>query len=152
VPGQNKSDSLASLKLLIGAVYALFGIAILAMCFDLMQEEIIAKFTWLGKKIGIIEKDDEEKAEDERKKQERREKAFEKQKERERLAREKNGTAASPTAPASPNNSKQNSVYGGDRDRFGNNSPAPSYSATNTSEEERMARIRSAYFKNLNKK
>lgn len=36
--------------------------AILAMCFDLMQEEIIAKFTWLGKKLGIIDKeaDDEE--------------------------------------------------------------------------------------------
>lgn len=27
------------------------------MCFDLMQEEIVAKFRWLGKKIGIVEKD-----------------------------------------------------------------------------------------------
>ena len=25
------------------------------MCFDLMQEEIIAKFTWVGKKLGIVE-------------------------------------------------------------------------------------------------
>ena len=25
-----------------------------AMCFDLMQEEIIAKFTWVGKKLGIV--------------------------------------------------------------------------------------------------
>lgn len=33
--------------------------AILAMCFDLMQEEIVAKFRWLGRKIGIIEKDDD---------------------------------------------------------------------------------------------
>ncbi len=32
--------------------------AILAMCFDLMQEEIIAKFRWLGRKIGIIEKEE----------------------------------------------------------------------------------------------
>jgi hypothetical protein len=32
--------------------------AILAMCFDLMQEEIVAKFRWLGRKIGIIEKDE----------------------------------------------------------------------------------------------
>jgi hypothetical protein len=30
--------------------------AILAMCFDLMQEEIVAKFRWIGTKIGIIEK------------------------------------------------------------------------------------------------
>lgn len=33
--------------------------AILAMCFDLMQEEIVAKFRWIGTKIGIIEKDEE---------------------------------------------------------------------------------------------
>jgi hypothetical protein len=33
--------------------------AILAMCFDLMQEEIIAKFRWIGTKIGIIEKAEE---------------------------------------------------------------------------------------------
>ena len=33
--------------------------AILAMCFDLMQEEIVAKFRWLGRKIGIVEKDEE---------------------------------------------------------------------------------------------
>lgn len=30
--------------------------AILAMCFDLMQEEIVAKFRWIGTKIGIVEK------------------------------------------------------------------------------------------------
>ena len=29
--------------------------AILAMCFDLMQEEIVAKFRWLGRKVGIVE-------------------------------------------------------------------------------------------------
>jgi hypothetical protein len=32
--------------------------AILAMCFDLMQEEIVAKFRWIGRKLGIIEKDE----------------------------------------------------------------------------------------------
>jgi hypothetical protein len=31
--------------------------AILAMCFDLMQEEIVAKFRWLGRKMGIVEND-----------------------------------------------------------------------------------------------
>ena len=33
--------------------------AILAMCFDLMQEEIVAKFRWLGRKMGIIEKEED---------------------------------------------------------------------------------------------
>jgi len=33
--------------------------AILAMCFDLMQEEIVAKFRWIGTKIGIVEKPEE---------------------------------------------------------------------------------------------
>ena len=46
------------MKLLLGAIYVLFGMAILAMCFDLMQEEIVAKFRWLGRKIGIIEKEE----------------------------------------------------------------------------------------------
>jgi hypothetical protein len=32
--------------------------AILAMCFDLMQEEIVAKFRWIGRKIGIIDKEE----------------------------------------------------------------------------------------------
>ncbi|CAF0991018.1 unnamed protein product [Rotaria sordida] len=58
-PGQRKGDVNSSPKLLLGAVYALFGMAILAMCFDLMQEEIVAKFYWIGTKIGIIEKYDE---------------------------------------------------------------------------------------------
>lgn len=30
--------------------------AILAMCFDLMQEEIVAKFKWIGTKVGLVEK------------------------------------------------------------------------------------------------
>jgi len=34
--------------------------AILAMCFDLMQEEIVSKFRWIGTKLGIIEKGQEE--------------------------------------------------------------------------------------------
>jgi len=59
VPGQKKDDPHAGLKLIAGAIYVLFGMAILAMCFDLMQEEIVAKFRWIGTKIGIIEKSEE---------------------------------------------------------------------------------------------
>lgn len=28
------------------------------MCFDLMQEEIVAKFRWIGRKVGIIEEEE----------------------------------------------------------------------------------------------
>jgi hypothetical protein len=58
VPGQRKDDPNATAKLILGAIYVLFGMAILAMCFDLMQEEIVAKFRWIGRKIGIIEKEE----------------------------------------------------------------------------------------------
>jgi hypothetical protein len=59
VPGQQKDEPHADLKLIAGAVYVFFGMAILAMCFDLMQEEIVAKFRWIGTKIGIVEKPEE---------------------------------------------------------------------------------------------
>lgn len=44
-------------RMIICAVYMMFGMAILSMCFSLIQEEIVAKFKWVGEKIGIIEKD-----------------------------------------------------------------------------------------------
>ena len=58
VPGQRQDDPNASAKLILGAIYVLFGMAILAMCFDLMQEEIVAKFRWIGRKIGIVDSDE----------------------------------------------------------------------------------------------
>lgn len=48
-------------KLIICAFYLAFGLSIIAMGFDLMQEEVRAKFVWLGTKLGIIEEDDEDK-------------------------------------------------------------------------------------------
>ena len=53
------------LKMIGAAVYMLFGMAILSMCFSLIQEEIVAKFRWVGEKIGIIEKEKTEEEEDE---------------------------------------------------------------------------------------
>ena len=60
VPGQNMNDPNRNTNLIIGAIYIFFGLAILAMCFDLMQEEIIAKFTWVGSKIGMVKKDEDD--------------------------------------------------------------------------------------------
>ena len=60
MPGQRQDDPNASAKLILGAVYVLFGMAILAMCFDLMQEEIVAKFRWIGTKLRIVDKVEEQ--------------------------------------------------------------------------------------------
>lgn len=59
-PGQNFDDPLLTLKLGVGCLYILLGLAILAMSFDLMQEEIISKFSWFGKKVGLIDPDEDE--------------------------------------------------------------------------------------------
>ena len=58
MPGQRQNDTNATAKLIVGAIYVLFGMAILAMCFDLMQEEIVAKFRWLGCKLGVSEREE----------------------------------------------------------------------------------------------
>ena len=38
------------------ALYLLVGLALLAMCFDLMQEEVRRIFRELGTKIGLFER------------------------------------------------------------------------------------------------
>ena len=60
VPGTDFDNPQASAQLILGAIYVLFGMAILSMCFALMQDEIIAKCRWVGQKLGIIEKEEEE--------------------------------------------------------------------------------------------
>ncbi|CAH1797994.1 unnamed protein product [Owenia fusiformis] len=65
VPGAaNFETSQAQVQMILSSVYMLFGMAIVSMCFSLMQDEIVAKFTWVGQKLGIIDKkkveDDEE--------------------------------------------------------------------------------------------
>ncbi|GFN75290.1 potassium channel subfamily k member 18 [Plakobranchus ocellatus] len=60
VPGTDFENSQAQAQLMIGAVYVLFGMAILSMCFSLMQDEILAKARWIGQKLGIIDKESEE--------------------------------------------------------------------------------------------
>lgn len=54
-PGRDFTDPMANARLIIGTVYSLFGMAILSMCFTLMQEEMTAKFRWIGQKMGVVE-------------------------------------------------------------------------------------------------
>lgn len=58
VPGSiSGADSEGSKeKLIICCVYLMFGLAVIAMCFNLMQEDVRAKFVWLGQKVGLIDR------------------------------------------------------------------------------------------------
>ena len=60
VPGTDFENPQAQAQLILGAIYVLFGMAILSMCFSLMQDEIIAKCKWVGQKLGILDKNDDD--------------------------------------------------------------------------------------------
>ncbi|XP_013790642.1 potassium channel subfamily K member 18-like, partial [Limulus polyphemus] len=61
VPGHSVASGQASQeKLIICSLYLLIGMALIAMCFNLMQEEVIHKIRNCGRKIGIIKETDEE--------------------------------------------------------------------------------------------
>lgn len=61
VPGSSKFDTtIGQLKMLVAAVYMVFGMALLSMAFNLIQEEMVGKFKWLGVKCGIIKNDEDE--------------------------------------------------------------------------------------------
>ncbi|KAK3605638.1 hypothetical protein CHS0354_032588 [Potamilus streckersoni] len=60
VPGRDFEDPQAAAQLILGAVYVLFGMAIMSMCFALMQDEMVTKCKWLGQKLGIIDKEEDE--------------------------------------------------------------------------------------------
>lgn len=59
VPGTDFENPTAQAQLLLGSVYVLFGMAILSMCFSLMQEEIVSKCRWIGQKLGILDRTDD---------------------------------------------------------------------------------------------
>lgn len=43
-----------AVKLIICGVYLFFGLSLLAMCMDLMKEEVRANFLWLGYKTKLM--------------------------------------------------------------------------------------------------
>uniref|UniRef100_A0A1I8GJP7 Ion_trans_2 domain-containing protein n=1 Tax=Macrostomum lignano TaxID=282301 RepID=A0A1I8GJP7_9PLAT len=56
-------------ELLVGCVYCVFGLAMLSMCINLIQDEISAKFHWIAGKLGMsrnrnAEDDDEDEDDD----------------------------------------------------------------------------------------
>lgn len=59
---QNKEETDMAQKksIAICSLYLLFGIALLAMSFNLVQEEVIAKVKSVAKSLGIIKNEEEE--------------------------------------------------------------------------------------------
>ncbi len=57
VPGQSLDEG-SQEKLIVCALYLLFGMALIAMCFKLMQDDVVQKARWLGQRIGIIVKEE----------------------------------------------------------------------------------------------
>lgn len=55
VPGVSSSDWDKSEKLVLCALYLILGLSLIAMCFNLVQEDVKAKCKWLGTKLGIID-------------------------------------------------------------------------------------------------
>ena len=54
VPGMNPTKWENSQKLVLCALWLAFGLSLLAMCFNLMQEEVKEKCKWIGFKLGIL--------------------------------------------------------------------------------------------------
>ncbi|XP_068207379.1 LOW QUALITY PROTEIN: TWiK family of potassium channels protein 7-like [Palaemon carinicauda] len=61
VPGNaflDASDALkAALKMLATVIFCLFGMSVLSMCINLMQEQLVVKARWLAVEIGIVEEE-----------------------------------------------------------------------------------------------
>jgi len=60
VPGMDADKWDSSGRLVLCALWLAFGLSLLAMCFNLMQEEVRDKCRWLGLKMGFIKKDSEQ--------------------------------------------------------------------------------------------
>ena len=55
VPGMDVDAWSKESKLVLSALYLIIGLSLIAMCFNLVQEDVKAKCRWLGVKIGIID-------------------------------------------------------------------------------------------------
>ncbi|XP_065301897.1 TWiK family of potassium channels protein 7-like [Dermacentor albipictus] len=59
VPGDTVvSDSGSQEKLVICSLYLLVGLALIAMCFNLVQEEVVHKLRALGRRLGVVSDSD----------------------------------------------------------------------------------------------
>ncbi|KAK2170338.1 hypothetical protein LSH36_3g15014 [Paralvinella palmiformis] len=59
VPGTDMKEWSSHSKLVSCSLWLAFGLSLLAMCFNLMQEEVKEKCKWLGKKLGLLKDENE---------------------------------------------------------------------------------------------
>ena len=59
VPGTDMKEWESNEKLVLCALWLAFGLSLLAMCFNLMQEEVKEKCKWIGRKLGLLRDEDE---------------------------------------------------------------------------------------------
>ena len=58
VPGTGLKEWSGAQKLIFLSVWLAFGLSLLAMCFNLMQEEVKEKFVWCGRRLGLLKNED----------------------------------------------------------------------------------------------
>ena len=54
VPGTDMKEWASQAKLVLCSLWLAFGLSLLAMCFNLMQEEVKDKCKWIGQKLGLL--------------------------------------------------------------------------------------------------
>ena len=59
VPGTDMDEWSSQEKLVLCSLWLAFGLSLLAMCFNLMQEEVKGKCKWIGKKVGLLTNDND---------------------------------------------------------------------------------------------
>ncbi|KAL7676952.1 hypothetical protein ACOME3_003201 [Neoechinorhynchus agilis] len=64
VPGQGTLSEDKAGKMVLCAIFLLVGMIVMAMCFKLMQDELVSKARALAKNLGIIDSEDDENIED----------------------------------------------------------------------------------------
>ena len=58
VPGTDMKDWASHEKLVLCALWLAFGLSLLAMCFNLMQEGVKERCKWIGQKLGLLKDED----------------------------------------------------------------------------------------------
>lgn len=60
VPAKRVQNKDATVSIALCSLYLLFGIALLAMSFNLVQEEVINNVKSVAKRLGIVKEDEED--------------------------------------------------------------------------------------------
>ena len=60
MPAQKESKDNVEVSIALCSLYLLFGIALLAMSFNLVQEEVISNVKSVAKRLGIIKEEEVE--------------------------------------------------------------------------------------------